>query len=150
MKSILPFFVSILLISSMWACETSNPTKDKAELKQLVTTFLDSVDSAKMHDRFWAEDLIYTSSAGKRFGKAQIMSGFSSSTDSSSSDKSSTKSPYSAENMQIQLWGDVAVVAFQLVNTDGESVTNYLNSGTFVKRNGEWKVVNWQATKMAE
>ena len=150
MKSILPFFVSILLISSMWACETSNPTKDKAELKQLVTTFLDSVDSEKMHDRFWAEDLIYTSSAGKRFGKAQIMSGFSSSTDSSSSDKSSTKSPYSAENMQIQLWGDVAVVAFQLVNTDGESVTNYLNSGTFVKRNGEWKVVNWQATKMAE
>jgi len=150
MKSILPFFVSILLISSMWACETSNPTKDKAELKQLVTTFLDSVDSAKMHDRFWAEDLIYTSSAGKRFGKAQIMSGFSSSTDSSSSDKSSSKSPYSAENMQIQLWGDVAVVAFQLVNTDGESVTNYLNSGTFVKRNGEWKVVNWQATKMAE
>jgi len=48
------------------------------------------------------------------------------------------------------LWGDVAVVAFQLVNKDGESVTNYLNSGTFVKRDGEWKVVNWQATKMAD
>ena len=134
----------------MWACQTSNPTKDEAELKQLVTTFLDSVDSAKMHDRFWADDLIYTSSAGKRFGKEQIMSGFSSSTDSSSSVKESSKSPYSAENMQIQLWGDVAVVAFQLVNKDGESVTNYLNSGTFVKRDGEWKVVNWQATKMAD
>jgi hypothetical protein len=25
-------------------------------------------------------------------------------------------------------------------------VKNYLNSGTFLKRNGEWRVVNWQAT----
>ncbi|NCQ11323.1 MAG: nuclear transport factor 2 family protein [Bacteroidetes bacterium] len=134
----------------MWSCQTSNPTKDEAELKQLVTTFLDSVDSAKMHDRFWAEDLIYTSSAGKRFGKEQIMSGFSSNSDSTSSRAESKGSPYSAENMQIQLWGDVAVVAFQLVNKDGESVTEYLNSGTFVKRNGEWKVVNWQSTKKAD
>jgi len=25
---------------------------------------------------------------------------------------------------------------------------NYLNSGTFVKRNGKWQVVNWQSTRM--
>jgi hypothetical protein len=29
-------------------------------------------------------------------------------------------------------------------------VTNYLNTGTFLKRNGKWQVVSWQATKMAE
>lgn len=27
-------------------------------------------------------------------------------------------------------------------------VANYLNSGTFLKRNGKWQVVNWQSTKM--
>ena len=48
---------------------------------------------------------------------------------------------------------DAAVVAFRLVSTSSEKdgtkkVTNYLNSGTFLKRDGKWQVVNWQATAM--
>jgi hypothetical protein len=28
--------------------------------------------------------------------------------------------------------------------------TYYLNSGTFVKRDGQWRVVNWQATRVPD
>ena len=32
---------------------------------------------------------------------------------------------------------------------DGRTeVANFLNSGTFLRRNGKWQVVNWQATRM--
>jgi ketosteroid isomerase-like protein len=59
---------------------------------------------------------------------------------------------YGAEDIRIQQYGDTAIVAFRLVGKtekDGKSVvTNYLNTGTFLKRNGKWQVVSWQATKM--
>ncbi|MDT8321430.1 MAG: hypothetical protein RQ826_12975, partial [Xanthomonadales bacterium] len=32
-----------------------------------------SVNDVEMHARFWAEDLVYTSSAGERRGKSEIM-----------------------------------------------------------------------------
>src|ERR1700688_358407 len=48
---------------------------DAAELTKLLKDFLAgaSRNDAAMHDRFWADDLIYTSSAGRRMGKADIM-----------------------------------------------------------------------------
>ncbi|MGI8436248.1 MAG: nuclear transport factor 2 family protein, partial [Chthoniobacterales bacterium] len=55
-------------------------------------------------------------------------------------------------DIRIQQYGTTAIVAFRLIGTTqkGEKteVANYLNSGTFLKRDGQWKVVNWQATKM--
>ncbi len=119
----------------------------EAELTTLLHEFMAgaSVNDAKIHDRFWAEDLIYTSSAGLRFGKQQIMDGFM-----VPSAKSTTT--YTAEDIRIQVYGDVAVVAFRMrgvdVSPSEPKTTYYLNSGTFVKRDGEWKVVNWQATRV--
>ena len=59
---------------------------------------------------------------------------------------------YSAEDIRIQQYGKTAIVAFRLVGTTTQAgkteVANYLNSGTLLKRNGKWQVVNWQATKM--
>src|SRR6202162_2433829 len=48
---------------------------DAAELTKLLKDFLAgaSRNDAAMHDRFWADDLIYTSSAGRRMGKGDIM-----------------------------------------------------------------------------
>ena len=47
-----------------------------------------------------------------------------------------------------------AVVAFRLVgktNKTGKTETaNYFNTGTFVKRDGKWQAVAWQATKIPE
>jgi ketosteroid isomerase-like protein len=58
---------------------------------------------------------------------------------------------FTAEDVRIQQYGNTAIVAFRLVSTttqDGESrVAQYLNSGTFLKRDGTWKVASWQATR---
>ena len=62
------------------------------------------------------------------------------------------KTIYTAEDVRIQQYGDTAIVAFRLVSTTETGgtrhVANLLNSGTFVKRNGKWQVVNWQSTRM--
>lgn len=124
---------------------------DEKELTELLQSFLAGVSEEQVHDRFWAEDLIYTSSSGERFGKEQIMAGFN------TNDQSQAETPvtnYTAENIQIQVYDDMAVVAFRLVGktetSDGTETTLYLNSGTFVLRNGQWKAVNWQATKVPD
>jgi Domain of unknown function (DUF4440) len=104
-----------------------------------------------MHDRFWAEDLIYTGSVGRRIGKADIMRDVRAEAAPKKDDETAT---YSAEDIRIQQYGTTAIVAFRLVGTTrkGEKteVANYLNTGTFLKRDGKWQAVNWQATKMPE
>jgi ketosteroid isomerase-like protein len=124
---------------------------DAAELTNLLKEFLAgaSRNDAATHDRFWADDLIYTGSSGRRIGKADIMRGMRPAPAPKPGDPTTT---YGAEDIRIQQYGDTAIVAFRLVGKteeDGKTtVTNYLNSGTFLKRNGKWQVVNWQATKM--
>jgi ketosteroid isomerase-like protein len=59
---------------------------------------------------------------------------------------------YTAEDIRIQQYGDTAVVAFRLVATTdkagAKTVANYFNTGTFLKRNGQWRVIAWQATAL--
>ena len=57
---------------------------------------------------------------------------------------------YSGEEVDVRLYDDTAVVVFKLVGTpsDGSEVLYYYNTGTFVKRDGAWQVVAWQATKI--
>lgn len=148
MKFILVLFTLLALTTGAMAGEPSDET--------LLATMLDrflagaSVNDAAAHDRFWAEDLVYTSSGGLRFGKAEIMGGLSESADAAANE---TETVYSAEDVRIRVYGETAVVAFRLIAAlqDGSSeVREYLNSGTFVKRGGEWRVVAWQATVKAE
>jgi ketosteroid isomerase-like protein len=122
-----------------------------AELTTMLKEFLAgaSRNDAEIHDRFWADDLIYTGSAGRRRGKAEVMRDVRSAPAAKPGD---ARTVYSAEDIRIQQYGDTAIVAFRLVATtqkNGSSeVTNYLNSGTFLKRGGNWQVVNWQSTKV--
>jgi hypothetical protein len=127
--------------------------QDDEYLTRLLNEFLEgaSRNDADVHDRFWAEDLIYTGSGGRRIGKAEIMH------DVRSAPASKPGDPvviYSAEDIMIRQYGDTAIVAFRLVATttlDGiTEITYYLNTGTFLKRNGVWQVVSWQATKSQE
>ncbi len=125
---------------------------DTDELTKLLKDFLAGAgkNDASMHDRFWAEDVIYTGSSGKRRGKADIMKDVRAEALAPKPDEPATT--YTAEDIRIQQYGDTAIVAFRLVATaekDGKNeVKNYLNSGTFLKRGGKWQVVNWQATIM--
>jgi ketosteroid isomerase-like protein len=125
--------------------------KDGPELTRLLKEFLAgaSRNDAAVHDRFWAEELVYTSSSGRRLGKADILKDVRSSPPPAPGGPTTT---YGAEDIRIQQYGDTAIVAFRLVGTterDGKTdVANYLNTGTFLKRNGRWRVVAWQATRM--
>jgi hypothetical protein len=124
---------------------------DAAELTKLLNEFLAgaSRNDAAIHERFWADDLIYTRSAGRRVNKVEVMHDVRSTPPPKSTDP---KTVYTAEDIQIQQYGNAAVVAFRLVATTetggAKHVANLLNSGTFVKRDGKWQVVNWQSTRM--
>ncbi len=124
---------------------------DAAELTKLLNDFLAgaSRNDPAAHERFWADDLIYTRSAGRRVNKADIMHDVRSAPAPKPDDP---KTIYTAEDIRIQQYGSTAIVAFRLVATteiDGaKQVQNLLNSGTFLKRNGKWQVVNWQSTRM--
>jgi hypothetical protein len=136
--------MSILLALSLFLL-----TPPEAELAAKLHEFMAgaSVNDAAIHDRFWADDLIYTSSAGRRFGKQQIMDGFM-------VPAAPSTTTYTAEEIRIQVYDDVAIVAFRMrgvdVSPSEPKTTYYLNSGTFVKRDGQWRVVNWQATRVPD
>jgi hypothetical protein len=121
------------------------------ELTALVQEFLAgaSRNDAAIHDRFWAEDLIYTGSSGRRVGKADILKDVKGAPPPQPGEPTVT---FTAEEIRVQPYKDTAVVAFRLVGTtvaDGKpEVQKYLNTGTFVKRKGQWRAVAWQATKL--
>src|SRR4051794_26435148 len=126
---------------------------DSAELTQLLKQFLDgaSRNDIKIHERFWAEDLIYTSSAGRRRTKDDIRKDVAK--EYASPEKNDQQTRYTAEDIQIRQFRTTAVVTFELVGEmteEGKTETaRYLNPGTFLKRDGKWQAVAWQATKKA-
>jgi hypothetical protein len=155
MKTLISFLASsVVLFLAMAAMSTRTAAQtapDAAELTKLLNDFLAgaSRNDPAVHDRFWADDLIYTRSAGRRVSKADIMRDLKSAPAPKPDDP---KTVYTAEDIRIQQYGNTAIVAFRLVATtevDGATqVQNLLNSGTFLKRNGKWQVVNWQSTRM--
>ena len=132
-----------------FALATPAPAPDAAELQRLLEDFLAgaSRNDDDAHARFWAEDLIYTGSAGRRRGKAEILADVRSAPAPKPGDPTTV---FSAEDIRIQQYGTTAIVAFRLVGTTTRAaaveVSNYLNTGTFLKRHGRWQVVTWQAT----
>ena len=124
---------------------------DEEILAAMLHDFLANSATAAAHEKFWADDLVYSSSAGLRFGKADIMKGFEASDDEAASDPPDMV--YTGEDVDVRLYDDMAVVAFKLVGTPtdaaaADDVLYYYNTGTFLKRDGVWRVVAWQATKI--
>lgn len=143
-STLFPLLVAVHLLAAQ-----SAPAA--AELTRLLDTFLAgaSTNDAAIHERFWADDLIYTGSSGRRIGKADILRDVRSAPAPGPSDPRTT---YSSEDVRIQQYGDAAIVAFRLVATqvagDSTEVSRYLNTGFFVRRKGEWRASGWQATRM--
>ena len=141
----------VLLLAFVALFAQTAVASDVEELTGILHDFLANSDKEAAHERFWADDLVYSSSAGLRFGKADIMSGF----DSASEEEGDTPPEvvYSGEEVDVRLYGDTAIVAFKLVGTPTDKgaatdVMYYYNTGTFLKRGGVWKAVAWQATKI--
>lgn len=139
----------ILIIVSLLFCSIPALADDKAELTALLSEFLDGAtrNDAAIHNKYWADELIYTSSGGTRFGKAELMQSV---TSRGMLKPEEIDTVYSSEDVRIMQYGDMAVVAFVLVARAGVDTKRYLNSGTFVRKNGQWQAVNWQATVKAD
>lgn len=124
---------------------------DEDELTRLLGEFLAGAgrNDPAVHERFWADDLIYTGSSGRRIGKAEIVKDVRSAPPPGPNDPTTT---YGAEDVRIQRYGTTALVAFRLVGTTtrrgASEVAHYLNTGTFVKRDDRWRAVGWQATRV--
>lgn len=141
--------LATLILTPVLLTPTIAIADDKAELTALLGEFLDGAtrNDPAVHNKYWADELIYTSSGGTRFGKAELMQGVTS-RGMLKADEIDTV--YSSEDVRIMQYGDMAVVAFILVGRSGVDTERYLNSGTFIRKNGQWQAVNWQATKKSQ
>ena len=144
-----PFLVGLALRLTPPSPTHAETAPAAGELTKLLQDFLigAGLNDAAAHDRFWAEDLIYTASAGKRIGKADIMRDVRAEGPPKAGAEVTT---YHAEDIRIQQYSDTAIVAFRLIATTDDKgktvISNYFNTGTFLKRDGKWQAVAWQAT----
>jgi uncharacterized protein YciI len=142
----------MVVVASGTRALAAEPAPAARELTALVEAFLAgaSRNDASVHEKFWAEDLVYTRAAGERVTRADILRDVRAAAPSGPGDPATA---YTAEDVRVRQYGDTAVVAFRLVATTGEGssaeVQRFLNTGTFVKRGGRWQAVAWQATRMA-
>jgi ketosteroid isomerase-like protein len=146
--------VSFFLATSVWARQAAQPPSTTRELTAMLNQFMSDAGSnnAPGFDRFFADDVIYTGSNGMVRTKADIMRSVNAQKPAGAAEEKQT---YSAEHVVVHDFGNTAIVAFQLVartqHADGKiEISNYRDTGTFLKRDGRWQVIAWQATKMPE
>jgi hypothetical protein len=144
------WLILALQLGAAGVARAAEPAPDAAELQALLAYFLEgaSRSDVAVHDRFWADELIYTRSVGVRTDKAEILAGLK-----AGPDPAEPPTVYSAEDVRIRQFGDTAIVAFRLVGKVGgekPETLQYLNTGTFLRRNGEWRAIAWQATRIPE
>jgi len=150
MKTIVALAVSLFA----WTHLHADAPDDVSAIESLLDRFLAGVSAGDrtVHDWFWSEDLVYTSSSGQRFGKEEIVAPV----DSQETVDDTPGPSYSAEAVDVRLYGKTAVLAFQLVaeapGAEGAApvTTRYWNTGTLRKTGGNWSVVAWQATRIPE
>ncbi|MCC5878861.1 MAG: nuclear transport factor 2 family protein [Idiomarina sp.] len=104
-----------------------------------------SVGDGDVHGEFWHPDLTYTSSAGSRFGKQELMQGMWGSAPLQDQDVTSW---YRADELKLTVLGDTVIVNFILVAepVDGSESSYFYNSGVLIEDEGEWRAINWHAT----
>jgi len=146
--------VSLFLATCALAQQTAQSSGTTSELTAMLNQFMRDASSnnAAGFDLFFADDLIYTGSNGAVHTKADIMRSLNA---PKSANTAKEKETYSAEHIVVHDFGSTAIVAFQLAarteHTDGKfELSNYRDTGTFLRRNGKWQVIAWQATKIPE
>lgn len=141
----------LLMACALIGVFTASCASDKEQVTRDLTHQLQDFLAAaprnekQVYDSFFADDVIYTRSAGVTIDKAEIMK---------NKDGRAASGPamtFEADNITIHPYGDMAVVNFRLVihsQNNGKTETSYnRNTGTFLKRNGKWQVVAWQSTR---
>jgi ketosteroid isomerase-like protein len=150
MRSGVPVAIVLLTLALTATAQGAKASPTARQLTTLLNEFLDAAGRGDraVFDRLFADDVIYTRSAGVTVDKAEIMKNVDRREDSGA------KNTYSADDVTIHDYGTTAVVNFRLnarTEKGGKTETAYYrNTATFLKRNGQWQVVAWQATKVPE
>ena len=143
---------SVVMIAAFGGDATPpDAERTRAEIATMLTTFLTPAvnNSAAGHERFWADDLVYTSSTGKVMSKADIMKSFAETPKAEPGKKPEPDPVFTAEDILVRPYGDMAALTFRLVKHDPDGKISYFrNSGTFVWRHGMWQAITWQATRV--
>jgi len=142
-RAAIPMALAAVLLMSAASARAESAA---SELESLLDRFLAaaSINDVAMHQRFWSDDLIYTSSSGERFGKDAILDGLA------DAEPANATPTYHAEDLTVQHLGDVAVVTFRLIASGpGETRETYFNTGVFRRENDQWRAFVWQATRAA-
>ena len=153
-KSARKFFFALLALISTVAAQGAGADADRtrSEITTMLTTFLKPAVNSTVagHQRFWADDLVYTSSNGKVMSKADILKSVAEDSKTESGKPADAGPVFTAEDVLVRPYGDTAALTFRLVAHDPDGKISYFrNSGTFVLRNGRWQAVTWQATRVA-
>lgn len=128
------------------------PEEAKAQITALLNEFLTRNSEPAEHERFWADDLVYTGSSGRVRTKPEIMKEIHESEASAKAAGGRSAEPdttFGAEDILVRPYGEIAALTFRLVaHTSGGRTEYYRNSGMFIRRDGRWQAVTWQATKV--
>jgi len=157
MKPVARCFLLLLMLLSIGFTMSAfgdEPMDDKTQLETLLDEFLAgaSRNDAAVHDRFWSESLVYTSSDGSRFGKAAIMAGLRQQAAAPAAAESPPSARYWAEAVKVRVLGETAVVTFRLKaevpggGSEAPERRDFFNTGTFLREAGAWRAIAWQAT----
>jgi hypothetical protein len=144
---LLALILPLACLAAPTAAFAEDPKATQDSITRLLQEFLAKNDDPAQHERFWAADLVYTSSKGDVTSKAEIMKALS----GAKADPIDPKESYSAEDILVRPYGTTAALTFRLVrHTPDGKLQYYRNSGTLLLRDGKWQVVTWQATKIPD
>jgi ketosteroid isomerase-like protein len=119
-----------------------------AQITTLLRDFLAAVPRSdpRVFDNFFADDVLYTRSAGVTIRKSDIMKSLGAPA------PNEPAATYDADDITIHPYTDMAILNFRLIQRtekDGKTELAYFrNTATFLKRNNRWQVIAWQATRV--
>ncbi|NEP62531.1 MAG: nuclear transport factor 2 family protein [Symploca sp. SIO2G7] len=158
-RNIIQLVLILLFCLTAQAPKAHNAQSTEAVEAALINFLSGASNSdARVHDHFWAEDLMYTSSSGERFGKARIMAGLNTLDTSETSAAEPVALAYFAEDIVIRFENELALLTFTLVaespdESGTKTIQRYYNSGVLKNtaardQPAHWQAVLWQATRI--
>ena len=142
----------IVLVLGTVACDRGysvDPAPAQQELIVTVRDFLKNVPANQRatFDRFFGDEVIYTRGTGQVVTKRDILA------DTGNPAVPRANATFEAQEFNVHQYRNFAIMNFKLIahaNENGKSVTRtFRNTGTFMKRNGQWQAIAWQATPIA-
>jgi ketosteroid isomerase-like protein len=121
-----------------------------SEVAALLKQFLANVKDPSMHERFWADDLVYVSSAGKIRAKSEVVNAVR----MEAGQPASPATSFAAEDVTVRVYGSIALVNFTLVAREGPpagprhegETLRFRDCGVFQRNKAGWQAVSWQST----